>query len=130
MSAFRGPLEDLFRLTSIFRGRLHALNHRVGVRARRRGRRFLNVLVGGGTDRFGWGTLPLTGRKSEQKQNDDRETHSVTRAHIFPATVWESVFATDFALSSSNPYTRISNAEVPFLTTRPKPDRALVLKYT
>ena len=49
---------------------------------------------------------------------------------IFPATVWQSVFATDFALSMSNPYTRISNAELPFLTTRPKPARVVLLKYT
>jgi hypothetical protein len=27
----------------------------------------------------------------------------MSRSHIFPATVWESVLATDFALSSSDP---------------------------
>ena len=36
-----------------------------------------------------------------------------------------SVFATGFALSRSNPYTRISNAELPFLTTRPNPARVV-----
>ena len=51
-------------------------------------------------------------------------------AQIFPATVWQSVFATGFALSRSNPYTRISNAELPFLTSRPRPARVVLLKYT
>jgi hypothetical protein len=53
-----------------------------------------------------------------------------TPAQIFPAALCASVFATGFALSSSNPYTRISNAELPFLTTRPNPARVVPLKYT
>ncbi len=50
-------------------------------------------------------------------------------AQSFPATIWQSVLATGFALSRSNPYTRISNAELPFLTTRPRPARVVLLKY-
>jgi len=66
----------------------------------------------------------------ERRWGAEKSAHYDYIAQIFPATAWQSVFATNFALLMSNPYTRISNAELPFLTTRPKPARVVLLKYT
>jgi hypothetical protein len=47
--------------------------------------------------------LPFTADGREPKPEYDGQAHAKVGFHIFPATAWQSVFATDFALSSSNP---------------------------
>lgn len=61
------------------------------------------MLIGSGADWFWRRTLALTSDGGKPKHDSKRHADDKIWSHSFPATVWQSVFATDLALSSSNP---------------------------